>query len=365
MLYHLNPTLEKVERAFRLLNERKKRKHIESDQDAEVEPEEEAEVEPEEEEELSEISEDVHSIESDDEVNEKELEAEVKEEGDSDDEETELEKRREKRRRLRQKKAEEKRKIAEMRKNMSPKEKQDELKRTIFIGNIPVGTEKKKLEKHFSQYGKIIASRFRDIPLLHPGSKETRKKGVIKKDFHPERKSMNAYIVYEDQQSAQNALQANGTTFQNFHIRVDFASNELTSKDDIVNSVFLSNLPFGTEEEDLHQMFSKCGKIIRIRVIRDAFYKACKGFAYIKFDDENAVSEALSFHQKIVYRDKKVHVARAIKDPKAIKSKAIKLKREQANKEEGKSVNTKKRKSFDPKKLQEKYKNKKRKMAKK
>lgn len=350
LVYYIDDILAKFEKAMRLLAERKKRKGITTSEEKEEENENE---------EVEEVEDD-SSGDEEPAVEEFEKPVLEKKEEVVDEEERMREQRRERKRLMRQKKAEEKKKITEMRKNMSPKEKEEELKRTIFVGNVPVGADKKKFEKFFGKYGKVIASRFRDIPLSHPGSKETRKKGVIKKDFHPERTSMNAYVVFEERKAANDSLAADGTVFMGNHLRVDLATGEKTTKDDTINCAYVSNLPFGTEEEDLHNIFSSCGSITRVRVIRDPFYKACKGFAYVKFDNEEGLTEALALDQKITYKEKKIHVAKASSELK---------KKPQKNKTGNNATSTsdneksKKRKPIsDPKKLQEKYKNKRRKI---
>lgn len=50
------------------------------------------------------------------------------------------------------------------------------------------------------------------------------------------------------------------------------------------NCIFVGNLPLGTEDEDLWEIFSQsAGDIEYVRVIRDRDYKVSKGFAYVKF----------------------------------------------------------------------------------
>src|SRR5690606_36646762 len=107
------------------------------------------------------------------------------------------------------------------------------------------------------------------------------------------------------------------------------------------------NLPFGAEEEDLYEIFEKCDKILNIRIVRDEFYKACKGFAYIKFDSEEGYGNALKLNQKFMYKDKKIHGS------KAIERKPSKISR---SKEKKNTINkTSKPKKMDPKRLQQKY----------
>ncbi|CDS41644.1 squamous cell carcinoma antigen [Echinococcus multilocularis] len=62
------------------------------------------------------------------------------------------------------------------------------------------------------------------------------------------------------------------------------------SKDD--QTVFVSNLPFSTTEEELKSIFAKCGELVSIRLVRDYAGKS-KGFGYIEFADASSVPAAL------------------------------------------------------------------------
>lgn len=67
--------------------------------------------------------------------------------------------------------------------------------RTIFVGNIPINTPKKKIKSHFRKYGVIDSIRIRGIPVADPNT--SKKIAAIKKEFHPERNTIYAYIRYK------------------------------------------------------------------------------------------------------------------------------------------------------------------------
>jgi nucleolar protein 12 len=113
--------------------------------------------------------------------------------------------------------------------------------RTIFVGNVPHDITAKKLKKLFEKYGRVESLRLRCPPLADP--RVPKKVAVIKRDFHPERNSMHAFIRFVDVESAHKALVFNGTVFQDHHIRVDMASRK--TDHDQKKAVFLGNVPFG------------------------------------------------------------------------------------------------------------------------
>lgn len=64
---------------------------------------------------------------------------------------------------------------------------------TIFVGNLPITLTHKKLVKMFCKYGTVLNARIRSIPVADP--KVPKKVAAIKKQFHPERKSVHGYVT--------------------------------------------------------------------------------------------------------------------------------------------------------------------------
>ncbi|KAJ2638733.1 Nucleolar protein 12, partial [Coemansia sp. RSA 1287] len=119
------------------------------------------------------------------------------------------------------------------------------------------------------------------------------------------------------------ALELNGTEFQDKHIRVDLANND--KEHDMKKSVFVGNLDFAAEEEDLWRHFGTCGTVSNVRIIRDSKTNLGKGFAYVQFSDRASVSLALKLNGTEV-NSRKLRVQRASeqvpKGKKAVDAKA-------------------------------------------
>ena len=106
--------------------------------------------------------------------------------------------------------------------------KSDAAERTLFISNVPIKVLTSKpflrsLKQLFSKHGQISSIRFRSIAFteLVP-----RKVAYITKTFHPERDTVNAYIVYNSAESVQTAVESlNGVLWEEKHLRVDSVSN--------------------------------------------------------------------------------------------------------------------------------------------
>jgi len=60
--------------------------------------------------------------------------------------------------------------------------------------------------------------------------------------------------------------------------------------------VFVGNLSFDAQEEDLWNFFKDSGDIENVRIIRDSKTNLGKGFAYVQFQDRASVDVALRLH---------------------------------------------------------------------
>ena len=58
---------------------------------------------------------------------------------------------------------------------------------------------------------------------------------------------------------------------------------ELQELDRDIRTLFAYNLNLKAEEKDIFDFFSKAGKIVDVRIIRDRNSGRSKGFAYIEF----------------------------------------------------------------------------------
>jgi nucleolar protein 12 len=192
---------------------------------------------------------------------------------------------------------------------MTEAEKEEVEARTLFVGNVPINVDKKDVEKLFSQYGRVLSVRFRNMTVMNP---DNRLKSVIKGDFHPERDSIVAYVVFDSEACIKPALKANGIELGGKHLRVDSAKKSQLSRKDYENCVYISHLPFAAEEEDLREIFSRCGTIASIRIIRDNHYKVAKGFGYVRFSSREGFEAAIKLNRKITYKDNVLTLIKAL-----------------------------------------------------
>ncbi|XP_021076216.1 RNA-binding protein 34 [Mus pahari] len=194
---------------------------------------------------------------------------------------------------------------------VNPEEERLKNERTVFVGNLPVTCNKKKLKSFFKEYGQVESVRFRSV--MPAEGTLTKKLAAIKRKFHPDQKSINAYVVFKDESAAAKALQRNGAQIaEGFRIRVDLAS-ETASRDK--RSVFVGNLPYRMEESALEGHFRDCGSVVAVRIVRDPLTGAGRGFGYVLFENTDAVHLALKLNNSELM-GRKLRVMRSVNKEK-------------------------------------------------
>ncbi|KAG7327345.1 hypothetical protein KOW79_008951 [Hemibagrus wyckioides] len=191
-------------------------------------------------------------------------------------------------------------------------EERIKLKRTVFVGNLPVNCTKKDLKKIFKDLGTIESVRFRSV--LREDPTMSRRLATIRRQVDAKQASINAYVVFKEEDGAANALQRNGMEIKkDIYIRVDRVSQH--GSHDHKKSIFVGNLPYDIMELSLRQHFEECGKVEAVRLVRDRNTGVGKGFGYILFENTDAVMLALKLNGSQLL-DRKIRVKRSVKKEK-------------------------------------------------
>ncbi|XP_042007628.1 RNA-binding protein 34-like [Salvia splendens] len=176
------------------------------------------------------------------------------------------------------------------------------LLRTIFVGNLPLKLKKKEIAKEFSKFGEVESVRIRSVPIVD--GKIPRKGAVILKKINENGNSVNAYVVFKTEESAQASLAHNMAVVGGNHIRIDRACpprKKLKGDNTLLyenkRTVFLGNLPFDVKDEEIYLLFSNIKNletsVEAVLVIRDPGSSLGKGIAYVLFKTVDAANMAL------------------------------------------------------------------------
>ena len=175
--------------------------------------------------------------------------------------------------------------------------------RTVFVGNLSTTSTKKQLRQMFRQYGHVETLRIRSMQVAE-GSLPVK----VAKKTHKQigGSNFNAYIVFSSEKDAEEALALNGTLVEGRHIRVDLAGRSREHSHQ--QSVFVGNLPFSADEEALRVVFSGCGEVEGVRIVRDTKTGAGKGFGFVTFREKSGVVFALKQSNKVELEGRKLRV---------------------------------------------------------
>ncbi|KAM9314730.1 RNA-binding protein 34 isoform 2-T2 [Pholidichthys leucotaenia] len=191
----------------------------------------------------------------------------------------------------------------------SKKEEALKARRTVFVGNLPVSCTKKMLLRLFREKGAVESVRFRSVVREDPSM--SHKVAAIKRKVHPKKQSINAYVVFKDEDAVAKALDRNGVEIEEgFHIRVDRVTEG--SLHDHKRSVFVGNLSFDLSEAAFRSHFEECGTVEGVRLVRDKNSGMGKGFGYVLFQSADSVQLALKLNGSKL-EDRSIRVQRSVK----------------------------------------------------
>lgn len=171
----------------------------------------------------------------------------------------------------------------------------DRALRTVFVGNVPVNANKNSLVKIFRPFGKIEKVWIRSVPVEQESRMPTKAK-VITKSLISTVKSKSLYVLFAEKESVGKMTSGlNGTLFEGRHLHVTAASH---IDRDFKSTLFVGNVPFDVDEEDLRAHFAQCGDIDYVRVVRDRLTWKSQGFAYVKYKTLESANEGIKLDGK-------------------------------------------------------------------
>jgi RNA recognition motif-containing protein len=59
-------------------------------------------------------------------------------------------------------------------------------------------------------------------------------------------------------------------------------------------NIYVSNLSFAVQDEDLREFFAEYGEVSSAKVIKDKYTNRSKGFGFVEMPDDTAAQKAIS-----------------------------------------------------------------------
>ncbi|EDR29480.1 nucleolar protein, putative [Entamoeba dispar SAW760] len=168
-----------------------------------------------------------------------------------------------------------------------------EADRTVFIANINIKVKPAQMKKFLKQFGKLESYRFRGGAFIQ--DEKSKKVHFLKKEYDTKvRKTQNCYAVYSTPEEAEKAAkEINGKEFLGYHLRADWEVNK-GMKRNIRKTIFVGNLPFKMEEEQLRHFFSKVGEIESVKIVRESKSGMGRGIGFVTFTNKEDVQKGLN-----------------------------------------------------------------------
>lgn len=189
-------------------------------------------------------------------------------------------------------------KAAKQRK-FTPEEKKAREARTVFIGNVPLDWDQKRLRRVLRDaIGDKYTGSIR--PIWFEGEPPSRWAGKPTKVYSD---AKYAYAVVESPADVLTVRQAaHGLMADARHkLRVDGmgegAKLRIFGRK---RSVFVGNLPPNVSEADLREVFEKAGEVDAVRVVRAKATHQCTGVAFVLFQERASVKAALQLWGKSI-----------------------------------------------------------------
>ena len=199
--------------------------------------------------------------------------------------------------------------VTKKRLEFNPEDQKARAEQTIFIGNIPIGAKKQKIMSLFKDVGKIEKIWERSVPIddqIHLSIKAK----VITGKYAANAVNKNCYMLFSSKEEAQNAVKLkNGIEFEGRHLHVTMSN--VTDKD-FKTTVFVGNIDFNTDEEELRRYFEVLGSVDYVRLVREGLTGKSKGFAYVKFQSKESVKKAIELKNRI-FKDRTLRIFKARK----------------------------------------------------
>ncbi|CAG9333008.1 unnamed protein product [Blepharisma stoltei] len=154
----------------------------------------------------------------------------------------------------------------------------------VFVGGLSWEADDSDLQKFFKNCGSIT-----NIKILK--NDQGKSKG-------------SAFIKFSSPEEAQEAIRLNGSEHMGRTLRINLSGDKPNKHRESggsgrgsTSTVFVGNLPYNADENNLTDFFSDCGSIKQVRIAHDQDGNK-RGFAHVEFESTDSADAAIKLNGK-------------------------------------------------------------------
>lgn len=185
----------------------------------------------------------------------------------------------------------------------------DETEREVYVSNVSFDATEDDFHSHFESCGEIENV---TIPTLYSSG---RPKGFAFIRFVT-REGRTKALAMDGSEMVQRTIgvRENKGRVQRTRRKRPERHTGLSEKPPGCTTIYVGNLPWDTDEEDLQNAFQSkgCGTIVSSRIVRQTWTKRSRGFGYVEFQNEAGVDTAVQLQLTIGDRELRLDYAESL-----------------------------------------------------
>ena len=184
--------------------------------------------------------------------------------------------------------------------NIFNQSKISEENKQVFIKGISHDITEEELKEYINKKAPLIKYKNMRLVLDLNG----KNKGFAFVDFESQNEAKKFIDIMNDNND-------NSINLKNSELICAFCLSPKSGKND-KRTLFINNLPFDVEKEDIRNTFSDYGKILDIRIIYNPHTQKPRGYGYVEFEEENSVDKIINSDKTFEINGRKIMVSKSI-----------------------------------------------------
>ena len=180
-------------------------------------------------------------------------------------------------------------------KNSSEENKQ------VFIKGISPEITEEQLKEYINKKAPLIE--YKNIRLVLDN--DGKNKGFAFVDFSSQNHAKKFIDIMNDENNKKNI------ELKNSELICAFCLSPKSGKND-KRTLFINNLPFDIEKEQIKEIFDDFGKILDIRIIYNPHTQKPRGYGYVEFEEENSIDKIINCDKNFEINGRKIMVSKSI-----------------------------------------------------